>query len=395
MAIKAGVGVSLKTDSRQAGIEACRKALRSAPNPSLVIVFCSVRQNQEEVISGVRDISGETLLAGCSSAGEITNEGVYDGGVAVMAIESDEMEFVLGYERDLAGEPRKAGAKLAQDIKNQLSFESKCILLFTDILKGSGSDVVRGVKDVLGNNLFILGAAAGDDFLFKETYQYLNDKVLRSSIVGIGISGDIAIGAGIKHGWSPIGMPMKVTKSNGAVLEELDGKPAFSVYKNYFKGKAEEIKKEPLVRLAITYPLGMEIEGGAELLIRYPITADNKGAITCTAEIPTGSEVRFMIGSKEDAINAAKEAALQAKEQLKGKDIKAVIVFDCIARKKLLGRDAFEEIEAIKSILGENVPILGFYSYGEIAPLDGDIATGNSIFHNETFLVLAFGERKS
>jgi hypothetical protein len=265
-------------------------------------------------------------------------------------------------------------------------------MLLTDVLNGNGADVVRGVKDVLGKDYFIVGGAAGDDFLFKETYQYLNDKVLKSSTVGAGISGDIAIGVGVRHGWNPIGSPMKVTKSKGAVLEELDGKPALSIYEDYFGKKAEEIKKEPLARMAITYPLGMGAEGNAELLVRDPITVDDKGAITCAAEMPMGSEIRLMIGSKEDAIKAAKDAAVQAKEQLKGKEPKAVIIFDCIARKKLFGRSAFEEIQAIKSVLGENVPILGFYTYGEIAPLGGNIVSCNSAFHNETSVIFAIGE---
>lgn len=392
MAIKAGVGVSLKTDSKQAGIEACKKALRNASNPGLVIVFSSVKQNQEEVIAGVKEISGSAPLIGCSSAGEITNEGVYDGSVAVMAIESGQMRAILAAGGEVKSGARKAGANLAKNLKSQRSFDSKYVLFFTDVLTGNGADVVRGIKDVLGNDFFIVGGAAGDDFLFKETYQYQNDKVLKSSVVGVGLSGNTSIGVGVRHGWSPIGIALKVTKSNGAILEELDGKPALSIYEDYFGKKAEDIKKEPLARMAITYPLGMGVEGNSELLIRDPITADENGAITCAAEIPQGSEIRLMIGSKEDAITAARDAAMQAKEQLKGKEPKAVIIFDCIARKKLFGRDAFSEIQAIKSVLGENVPILGFYTYGEIAPLGGNVSSCNSNFHNETSVILAIGE---
>jgi len=391
MAIKAGVGVSLKADSKQAGIEACENAMSSITNPSLVIVFASVKNNQEDVISGVREISKNAPVIGCSSAGEITNEGVYDGSVAVMAIESDQMKVILANGGQIKAGPRKAGVKLADNIKNQFFNNSKYVLFFSDVLNGNGADVVRGIKDVLGSDYLIVGGASGDDFLFKETFQYINDKVLKSSVVGAGISGDIPIGVGVRHGWSPIGIPMKATKSNGAVLEELDGKPALSIYEDYFGKKAEEIKREPLARMAITYPLGMSVEGNSELLIRDPITVDEKGAITCAAEIPMGSEIRLMIGSKEDAISAAKDAATQAKEQLKGKEVKAAIIFDCIARKKLFGRDAFDEIKAIKSVLGENVPILGFYTYGEIAPLGGDISNCNSSFHNETSVILAFG----
>lgn len=392
MSFKAGVGVSAKKNSREAGREASLSAISNVSDPSLIMVFASSKHDQKEVVEGVREISKKTPLIGCSSAGEITNEGVYDGSVAVMAIESDEMKIVTGEGGMLEAGARESGKKLADNIKSKYFFSSKYVMFLTDVLNGNGADVVRGMKDVLGKDYFIVGGAAGDDFMFKKTYQYLNEKVYESSVVGVGISGDVSLGVGVRHGWNPIGIPLKVTKSEGAILQELDGKPAISIYEDYFGKKSDEIKKEPLARMAITYPLGMLMEGNDELLIRDPITVDDKGAITCAAEIPVGSEIRLMIGSKEDAINAAKDAALQAKEQLKGKEVKAVIIFNCIARKKLFGREAYDEIKAIKSILGDNVPILGFYTYGEIAPLAGNVSKCNSSFHNETSVILAFGE---
>ncbi len=392
METKAGTGISLNSNPKQAGIEACAQAMQKVAKPKLIVVFASAKQNQEEMLAGVREISGDTPLVGCSSAGEITSDGVFEGSVAVMALESAGLEFILSEGGSIKDGARNAGIKFAKNIKNQLSKESKQVMILTDVLTGNGADVVRGIQDVLGKNFFIVGGAAGDDFQFKETYEYCNDKVLKSSLVGVGISGSGAIGVGVRHGWNKIGIPMKVTKSNGAVLEELDGKPAVRIYEDYFGKKADELKKEPLARMAITYPLGMQVEGNEELLIRDPITVDEKGAITCAAEIPEGSEIRLIIGSKEDAIKAAEDAALQVNEQLGGKKAKAVILFDCIARRKLFGRDAYNEIKAIKKILGNDLQMIGFYTYGEIAPLGGNIVKCNSNFHNETSVILAFSD---
>ncbi len=210
--------------------------------------------------------------------------------------------------------------------------------------------------------------------------------------MGAGLSGSFSKGVGVRHGWDSIGLPMKVTKSEGAVLKELDGKPAVSIYEDYFGKKAEELREEPLARMAITYPLGMAVEGSDELLIRDPITVDENGWITCAAEIPEGSEVRLMIGSKDKAIEAARDAAQHALEQLGGKSPKAVIIFDCIARQKLFGRSANDEIAAIRGVFGSDVPLIGFYTYGEIAPLGGDMKKCCSNFHNETAVIFALGD---
>ena len=164
----------------------------------------------------------------------------------------------------------------------------------------------------------------------------------------MGLSGKFSFGVGVRHGWEPLGLPMKVTKAEGAVLKELDNQPALKIYEDYFGKEAEELIKEPIARMAYTYPLGMSVEGSPELLIRDVVIANEKGEITCAAEIPQGSEIRLMLGDPEKAIQAAKEAAEGAVAQLKGVKPKVVFVFNCMARYKLLGPRIGEEITAIQ-----------------------------------------------
>jgi hypothetical protein len=394
MAIKAGVGISKDKDPFQAGFEACKLALSSAglEIPDLIIAFSSVSLEQEKVVLGIREAGSNALLIGASDAGEITNDGAAKGGVAVMVIKSDSVRFTVGTGGKIEENARIAGAELAKDITGKSTDPIRLFIMLTDVLRGNGADIVRGVQDVLGKDFLIVGGAAGDDFLFKETYVYYLDKVLPSSITGVGLSGNFSVGIGVRHGWVPVGITRKVTKSHGAVVEEIDGKPAISIYEEYFGKKADELKEEALATLAITYPLGMNVTGSEELLVRDPITADSNGAITFAAELPEGSEVRLMIGSKAEAIEAARVAANQALAQLNGTEPRAAIMFNCIARSKLFGTEADEEIKAVQSVIGPNVPLIGFYTYGEQAPLGGKVVRPFSCFHNETAVILLLGD---
>lgn len=392
MSTKAGVGFSKATDSKKAGVEACKKAIDQVADPELIIVFSSVKYDQEKMLAGVKEVSGKTPLIGCSDAGEIITQGPREKGVAVMAIKSDKIDFVTATGGMINNKPQQAGRDLAKEIKNKAKINPSCLMILSDVLTGNGADIVRGIQAEFSDEVLLFGGAAGDDFLFKKTFSYLDNKVLSSSLVGVGFMGNFSIGIGVRHGWEPIGLPMKITKSEGAVLKEVDNKPAVRIYEDYFGKKAEELKKEPLARMAITYPLGMKIEASDEFLIRDPITVNEEGAITCAAEVPEGAEVNLMIGSKEEAIKAAEKAAITAKEQLKGKTPAAIIVFNCIARNKLFGRYADKEIKVIKSILGENVPLIGFYTYGEIAPFGISGKYRKSYFHNETVVIVAIGE---
>lgn len=394
MTLKVSVGISEGEDSYAVGANACQDAMTKlgAEKADLAIVFASSKYNQEKMLSGVRSVSLDALLVGSSTAGEITTDGPANKpSVAVMLISSSEIKFYAAVGENIATDARAAGKYAADEVKKKAGAELKAFMMIPDVLVGNGADIVRGVLDVLGEHFPVVGGASGDDFKFVKTYQYLNDKAYSGAVVGLGLVGNFKIGIGVKHGWLPVGSPMKVTKSKGAVLHELDGKPAINIYRDYFGAEeAQKLQEETLAKLAITYPLGMTVAGSDEMLIRDPITVDANGSITCAAEIPEGSEIRLMVGSREEAVKVAKEAAEKAMEQLDGEPAKAVIIFNCIARSKLFGERSGDEIDAIQESVGRQTPLIGFYTYGEQAPLGGEvknISKCNPVFHNETVVI--------
>ena len=269
------------------------------------------------------------------------------------------------------------------------------VISIFDGMDSAGSKLIEGVTSVLGNTIPLIGGSTGDDYRFEKTYEYKDGEVVSGGVAGLGLAGKFSMGAGVRHGWVPIGNPMKVTKSEGSVVHELDSRPAVSIYEDYFGEKAEDLRKEPLARMAITYPLGIRIEGLDEYLIRDPITVDENGAITCAAEIPENSEIRLMVGSREEAVKVAEIAGKKAVNDLDGAPPKAVLIFNCIARNKLFGENAPDEIHAIQKAVGDKTPLLGFYTYGEQAPLEGEVRNiekCNPAFHNETVVILVLAE---
>jgi hypothetical protein len=92
-------------------------------------------------------------------------------------------------------------------------------------------------------------------------------------------------------------------------------------------------------------------------------------------------------GKSDDIIGAAREAAARAASMLSGPP-EVVMFFSCMARKLVLGRRTHLEIAAAQEAIGASTPMIGFYSYGEIANCGDE--TPMCRFHNETatFLVL-------
>ncbi|UCB56673.1 MAG: FIST C-terminal domain-containing protein [Candidatus Omnitrophota bacterium] len=394
MSIHVGLGTSEKHDAFLAGREAARGACQKAKQDflDLLLVFASAKFDQQNLLRGIKSVCRDATIVGCSTAGEITTAGPAKNSVAIMGFKSDSLEFATGLGCGLSEDARGAGQKCAQQAIRTRIRKRHALVMLPDGLSGNGADVIRGAQEVLGTSFPIVGGSAGDDYLFKKTYQYYQDKVLSDSVVGILFGGEISIGIGIRHGWAPIGKAHQVTKSRGNVIEGLDGKEALRIYQDYFGDEAQQLKELSWAKIGTIYPLGMSIPDEEEYLIRYASRATPQGALVCAAEVPQGSQVRLMIADKDRVLNAAREAATRAKEGLEEAKISAIIVFDSIARKRILGRGASAEIEVIKKTLGKNIPVIGFYSYGEQAPLGAERYAGISYFHNETVVILAIAE---
>ena len=129
--------------------------------------------------------------------------------------------------------------------------------------------------------------------------------------------------------------------------------------------------------------------------LRSPVAIDHeKGTISLAASVPEGSALTLTTASRGDIINGAKLAAEQAKESLKDARPQAILMFSCVGRKLVLGRRTQEEVAIVKKVLGENVPLIGFYTYGEIGPIDKmkeELAITK--FHNETVVLWVLGSQ--
>lgn len=401
------VGISAGETAEETGKNATQEALQSlgVDHADLAIVFASSIYDGSELLKGVRSVLGEkTLVVGSSTAGEITNQGPSNQrSVSVMLVSAEGVGFfgAVSEKIDEVGS-MKAGQDVAAQIKKQADeagVELKSFMMFPDVLVGNGADIVRGVLQELGDDFPVVGGASGDEQEFVQTFQFLGDKAYSKSVVALGISGDFSFGVGVRHGWIPIGTPMTVTKSDGSLIQEIDGKPAIQVYKDHFGEEKARVLQDTeavaSVRSVLTYPFGISSkENSGEILIRFATDVLDDGSIRCAAEIPEGSEIRLMIGSKEEAVEAAQDAAERSKEGLDGKEPKAAIIFNCIARKNLFGDEARDEINAIKESIGAHVPIIGFYTYGEQAPINGvtrSMDRCEATFHNETVVIYTLG----
>lgn len=394
MATFVGVGLSEKKDPFVAGCEAAKMALyhlRHKPI-SLGFLFSTIHYADRRLLEGVMHTLGKIPLVGSSGAALISPQGIHTYGAGLMLLGSDKMKFGLAHSNEIdAKSARVAGEEFAHlALKNLGTIQKDIALIFADGLVENASDLLRGIKEVLGISFPIVGGSSADNFRFFKTYQYCNTEVYNNSVAGAVFSGEKIFGIGLRHGWKPLGRPHTITKVKGNVIKSIENKPAVAIYEEYFAKSRGEIKHD-LLRISIYYPLGIYVPGETEYLLRNVLRVDEDGGLVCQGDAVEGSDVRLMMGTKEWALEAATQAAQEAKEALADKTPKAALIFESISRYKLLGRLTEQELSRIKEVLGD-IPLLGILTYGEQAPLKSVEHYGETYFHNETVAILTIGE---
>lgn len=396
MGLSVGIGISEKKDPFLAASEAAKFALHQIHHSkeiTLGILFSTIHFADKRLLEGITYSLGPIKLLGCTGAGLISSNAISTYGVGLMLIASSEkIKFGCAAAPDISGKgARAAGEEFAQAaLKNLGTPQRDMALVFCDGLVENASELLRGIKDVLGLSFPIFGGSSADNLRFFKTYQYFNGELLTNSLTGAVFSGESIFGMGLRHGWKPLGKPHAITEVKGNVIKKIEGKPAVTIYEDYF-GKSREEIKQSLIRMSIYYPLGIYVPGETEYLLRNALRIDEDGGLVCQGDAAAGEDVRLMMGTKEWALDAATQAAQEAKSALADKTIKGAIIFESISRNKLLGRLTEKELSRIKEVLGD-VPILGICTYGEQAPLKSLEHYGETYFHNETVAILAIGE---
>ena len=343
------------------------------------------------VIETITKILQPNKIVGSSTAGIIVTDKVSPQGVAVLAINSEDIHFTTTVLPDIAGKDmRTMGFQMARNLSIEHKNPGRQILtVFSDGGLTNGASFTFGAKEVLGNTTPVVGAISSDNFAFKKTAQFYQQQILSNSAVGILMGGPISIAIGSKHGWKPLGKPRTIDKVEGCVIKTIDGKPAAMLYENYFGEDAKSLKESRLGAMAILYPMGIYLEEERYYLLRNAIDILDDGSIVCQGEVPEGSEMHLMIGSKDSCKQAAMDAALEVREGLSGRQAKLILIIESMTRYKLLGRTAIQEIQIIKDVLGYTTPMIGMYSAGEIAPFQSIDQSKNTHLQNESIVIIA------
>jgi hypothetical protein len=381
-----GVGRASSQDAVEAAEHALEAALQGRL-AKLVVLFASEALDLEALVARAHELAAGAPLVGCSTAGEIAGGGPGDAGVVAFALGGEGFIAATRCATGLGAEPREAGASAATALADVASMPHQVLMLLSDGLAGDQQELVRGAHSVVGAGVPLVGGCAGDDMRMTATHQFFDGQVLRDAVVSAAIGSDAPIGIGVRHGWDAVGEPMLVTDSTANRVNTLDDLPALDVYLDRLNAPADAREdREAFIQFAVVHPLGMARRAGEEQVRWIPSADFETRSLVTVAEVPPGALVRLMTGDVESVLAATDAACVDAIAALDGAAPRGMVVFDCAARRAVLGDAGIAAEIARVEAHANGAPVAGFYTYGEIARMRG--VTG---FHNQTLVVLALG----
>jgi len=340
-------------------ISAARQDLGGAP-ADLLLAFVSPHHEEayEALGDSLRSAFPGALLLGCS-AHSVIGGGQEVEEVPGLALVAAHLPGVHLHPFHLAGEPLPAVA-----VPPDSDF-----LLLADPFSLDAEEVLRSLDAHYPGRAKLGGLASGAGAPGHNVL-YLGQALARSGCVGVALEGELRLETVVAQGCRPIGQPMFVTRCEGNVVYELDGRSPMEVLGELYA--AADARERALFQGSLFLGLEMRAErsasGRGDYLVRNLVGADSDtGSLHVAARLRERQVVQFHLRDAHTADEDLRERLARCSED---EPPAGALLFSCLGRGRQLYGVSDHDVGALREHLGE-VPVGGFFCNGEIGPVEG------------------------
>ena len=359
--------------------------------PTVAFVFISIKQDRKAICDLLDSMNID--IVGATSCGEFIDGHQSEGECAILLFDLPKEDYFIVFEdigERTQGEAATSMARTAVQKFKKPAFIFCSTFLSTNGKALEGETLMQSIEEVVGPQANIFGGMAGDDISFTGTYVFTNEKSTDYGMIALVLDEDkISLQGMAISGWKPIGISRTITKSEGNLIYTIDNKPALETYMRFLglDISSADDRVEFFDSVGVHYPFQIEREN-REPMMCNPIGYDReKDALIVESNVPQGSKFRFSTPPDFDIIETVVGKANDLKNQTSA-DAEALLIFSCASRLSALGPMAQEENEGLHTVW--NVPMAGFYTYGEF----GRAMNGKHEFHSTTCSWVALSEKR-
>lgn len=322
--------------------------------------------------TAIRNFSPKWVIVGVTTDGGIldgrviTNETVISFSIFVSSLIMPVMQKIQ------PGTEIEAAESFLKKLEPVVS-RTKGVLLFATTFSVDCSLLLQQIYNRFPG-LPLFGGGAADYSSLNRTLVFSDDQMFDSGLAAIVFIGEeLHLTRKTYLGWRPVGKTMTVTKTDGFIIREIDGKPAFEIYEKYLGIK----HGDNFYTDAIEFPL--LLKRGKHTLARVPVFSGDDGSISLVADIKEGEKLQLGYGQ----IDMILENANKLRSEIAEFAPQAIFFYSCAVRRAFMQ----EEVELELLPLQKTALSAGFFTAGEFCDL-GD----QSPLMNSTIVVAALRE---
>jgi small ligand-binding sensory domain FIST len=202
-----------------------------------------------------------------------------------------------------------------------------------------------------------------------ENALFYNDALVHEGMVGVSLSGELAVQTVVSQGCRPFGKTLVITKSKDNVIQTLGGKPALQALRDALLEMPEPDRQLLQNGLFVGRAISeyKETFDRGDFLVRNVMNVDNdSGAIAVGDYVKTGQTIRFHV---RDAATATEDL----NEMLSAGRVTPPaggLLFSCNGRGTRLFDQPSHDVQAANRMM-PRMPIAGFFAAGELGPVSG------------------------
>ncbi|MDP3921613.1 MAG: FIST N-terminal domain-containing protein [Candidatus Omnitrophota bacterium] len=374
--IRAATAHSESNSISKAAEQACHTALAKAKIQSADIAFvfttCHEPQKHETLLQTISRVTGAKNIIGSSAYGVITEEAELesDHAVAIMLVASDFIECTPFLMKNLQESSLTVGRNIGDLIRGECLLPS-FLMLLPDAFSFQSHMFFDGFEQAYGY-LPMIGGISSEHEMDQKVYQFMGKEATYDAIAGAIFGGNLRVTSGITQSCQPFGEPLQITRATGNEIYEMNGRPAYDIFLEHVSKIESGNPEQAFQNVFLGLPTRSFQTDFAEshYLIRNILSVNaKKGMLSCAAPVEQGDFVTFTVRDPKGARQNMTNMLDNLKHRVEPDKPDFGFYFNFCTRGQTLYGEANQDISMIRKFFPD-VPIIGFFTYGELAPLD-------------------------
>ena len=356
------------------GLKYAVEYLKEHPAKSVLVHVYSgypERDRIGRIIGGIKKDLPDAMIVGITSGGEIDRGQTCRRSILIVISVFHSTEVCVKSYHVRAGEEETYGDAIRQLIDHKEAV--KGVELLVDSWHISSTSMFAHIN-LCSPRVKIFGAVPYSYEAEKPKFLFTGDNLDNLTVIVITYAGsDFHISTDYAIGWKPMGVPMRVTRANGKVLNEIDGKPALAVYDKYLQIPNDE----KFFENAFEFPFLRYVND--TYMLRMPYYSLPDGSLSLVASVKEGDTLYLSYGDIPTILGEIYEV----RSHLERFHPEYVRLYNCATRKVFWKTSINRELEPFERL----APTAGCFTGGEILRVNGEL-----VHFNATLLTIGMRE---